>query len=1147
MPRSLAATVRRTVDTSVRARGESYFRRGRVSNARLEGATFRAVVRGSRRYDVSLTLDGHCLTTACDCPYVETVGTACKHVWAVVLAADEQAAFDVPAGLWLDVSQADDPGIDDVDPDEEPARGDPPSGRIMTAAQRQAVAERMRRYWEGRRRGRTTGSPAPKRRRPVRRPLPPPPPPAPPAWQTFLTQVTPPDETLPPRAVSTGELIYVLDLAHVTAGGGLRIDLMTRTRKKSGEWGKPRTANLDRREVGRLPDERDRRILDSLCGAGYVYDTWSPHTGLPVPASCALNVTLQREIVPDMCRSGRLLLRDAASAEPGLESRLVPIDWDDVPVRLALRLAGDQRTGYTVDAAFEGDGRTRPVADAALVTHALILWRAAGPGAGPRLAPFDAAGAERWLVGLIHTGPVTVPGANAGELMEKLALSDLAPRDCPDELRVETVSESPRATVRLRRAQQDRYGYQSADRVDAALAFVYGDREVDAWSTRPVIFDPGTRRAWRRDREAEQAAVARLLSLGARRLVDWQTQGPRLDVAVSLVPALTRVLLSEGWHVEAEGRLYRSPASVTLDVRTGIDWFELHGHVDFGGVSADLPALLAAARRGDAFVPLGDGTFGLLPEEWLSRSGRLASLGAADGDHVRFARSQAALLDAWLASQPEVSCDEAFGRARAELARFEAIVPGDAPPTFRGTLRAYQRDALGWFDFLRRFGFGGCLADEMGLGKTIMVLAALEARRLERVRAGRPARPALVVVPRSLVFNWRQEAEAFAPALRVLDLTGSGRGELVDRITEHDVVLATYGTLRRDIGRLKEVCFDYAILDEAQAIKNARTNSAKAARLLQADHRLALSGTPVENHLGELWSLLDFLNPGSLGSASMFAAAGSGVRAADDDTLALVARGVRPFILRRTKDQVASELPSKTEQTLYCDLERDQRALYVELRDHYRAALLSRVARGGLGRAKLQVLEALLRLRQAACHPGLIDKGRAAEPSAKLDVLLPRLHELAEDGRKVLVFSQFTSLLALLRARLDEAALAYEYLDGRTRDRAACVRRFQENGCPLFLISLKAGGHGLNLTAAEYVFLLDPWWNPAVEAQAVDRAHRIGQTKPVFAFRLIARDTVEEKVLELQTTKRRLADAIVRADQSLIRDLRREDLELLLS
>jgi len=366
--------------------------------------------------------------------------------------------------------------------------------------------------------------------------------------------------------------------------------------------------------------------------------------------------------------------------------------------------------------------------------------------------------------------------------------------------------------------------------------------------------------------------------------------------------------------------------------------------------------------------------------------------------------------------------------------------------------------ALGWFAFLRRFGFGGCLADEMGLGKTVMVLAALEARRLERQTDGTPHRPSLIVVPRSLVFNWLQEAARFAPGLRMLDATGGRRGEAFDTLGEHDVVVVTYGTLRRDIGRLKDITFDYAILDEAQAIKNARTAAARSARLLKASHRLALSGTPVENHLGELWSLFEFLNPGMLGSATAFTGARTVDGLDDEEMLTIVGRGLRPFILRRTKEQVASELPPRTEQTLFCDLEPAQRALYDELRAHYHTRLLGKGATGdGTQQSAIHVLEALLRLRQAACHPGLVDEARAKDPSAKLDMLLPRLQELVEDGRKVLVFSQFTSLLALLRDRLDASGLTYEYLDGRTRNRAARVERFQQGPCPLFLISLKAG------------------------------------------------------------------------------------------
>jgi SNF2 family DNA or RNA helicase len=304
----------------------------------------------------------------------------------------------------------------------------------------------------------------------------------------------------------------------------------------------------------------------------------------------------------------------------------------------------------------------------------------------------------------------------------------------------------------------------------------------------------------------------------------------------------------------------------------------------------------------------------------------------------------------------------------------------------------------------------------------------------------------------------------------------------------------------------------------------------------------------VENHLGELWALFEFLNPGMLGAASVFKLAGGAMRNPDEDTRRLLAHALRPFILRRTKEQVARELPAKSEQTIYCEMESAQRKLYDELRQHYRNSLLKRIEIDGLAKSKIRVLEALLRLRQAACHPGLLDPKCFGDPSAKLDVLLEQLREVLDEGHKALVFSQFTSLLRIVRDRLDNSGMAYEYLDGATRDRQARVERFQnDRDCQLFLVSLKAGGLGLNLTAAEYVFILDPWWNPAVEAQAVDRAHRIGQTRQVFAYRLIARGTVEEKVLELQKTKRDLAAAIIGADNSLIRNLHPDDLELLLS
>src|ERR1051325_5634912 len=484
------------------------------------------------------------------------------------------------------------------------------------------------------------------------------------------------------------------------------------------------------------------------------------------------------------------------------------------------------------------------------------------------------------------------------------------------------------------------------------------------------------------------------------------------------------------------------------------------------------------------------------------------------------------------------------GPARQLSSRWSLVVFfNDTAPTEIYTLSlhdalpiSYQQEGLGWFSFLRELGFGGCLADDMGLGKTVQVLALLDQRR------GAPAaerRPSLVVAPRSLVFNWKAEAARFTPELRVLDHATPDRLPTTDHFRDYDLVLTTYALLRREAERFAGVELDYAILDEAQAIKNASSQAAKAVTLLQARHRLALTGTPVENHLGELASLFEYLNPGMLRAKStrvtkLLRDAGRKTpEAAEARTM--LAKTVRPFIMRRTKAQVAPELPERVEQTIWCELEPKQRKLYDELRDYYRASLLRRVADKGLATSKIHILEALLRMRQAACHPGLVDAKRRGEAAAKLDTLFEELPVLLDERHKVLVFSQFTSLLSIVR-------------DGMRRDREEQVQRFQNDPkVPVFLISLKAGGLGLNLTAAEYVFLLDPWWNPAVEAQAIDRAHRIGQSRNVMAYRLVARDTIEEKILQLQESKRSLAEAIIGEENSILRQITAEDLELLLS
>ena len=758
------------------------------------------------------------------------------------------------------------------------------------------------------------------------------------------------------------------------------------------------------------------------------------------------------------------------------------------------------------------------------------------------LARLEHGGAFPWLAELrrLHQAPAFPPEA-APRLIETLARSRVDPVVLPPDLRYDVVEVRPRPRVSVQRAQTHPR-FPGEHELSARVEFEYDGTVVPA-DERATAYDAERRRMVRRHPAAEREAVQRLQQLGFRRGFRDGGTGTFV-VAVTQFGRAVRNLVDEDWHVEAEGAAFRMARNMRVQVRSGIDWFELHGDLDFGeGRTVPLTSLLAALKRGEGTVLLGDGTRGMVPEDWLRRYVRIAGFGELEDDHVRYRPSQAALLDALLEAQPEVDVDETFARARAAMTSFRGVRQADVPATFRGTLREYQLEALGWFEFLRTFGFGGCLADDMGLGKTVMVLALLDSRRIENADAHRPS---VAVVPRSLVFNWIAEAKRFAPSLRVLDYTGPDRAE--KSLHDHDLVITTYGTLRRDAVILAEQEFDYVILDEAQAIKNAQTVSAKAVRLLKGRHRLALSGTPVENHIGELWSLFEFLNPGLLGSSNAFRRASLVQKRDGGEDLALVARALKPLILRRTKEQVAPELPSRTEQTIYCELDEAQRASYDQLRSFFRVSLLKRVEEDGLSKSRMHVLEALLRLRQAASHMALVEKHRRDAPSAKFDVLIPRLLEVIDEGHKALVFSQFTELLGLLRERLDEAKVTYEYLDGKTRDRAERVERFSTDpDCRVFLISLKAGGLGLNLTAAEYVFLLDPWWNPAAEAQAIDRAHRIGQSRHVFAYRLIAKDTVEEKVAELQASKRQLADAILSADPGLIRNLKPEDLELLLS
>jgi SNF2 family DNA or RNA helicase len=435
------------------------------------------------------------------------------------------------------------------------------------------------------------------------------------------------------------------------------------------------------------------------------------------------------------------------------------------------------------------------------------------------------------------------------------------------------------------------------------------------------------------------------------------------------------------------------------------------------------------------------------------------------------------------------------------------------------------------------------LADDMGLGKTVQALAVLL-----KSKKAEGKKPSLVVVPASVVMNWCEESARFAPSLSVLDLTGPSRTEKFDKISEYDLVVTNYALLRRDVDRLAETEFRYVILDEAQNIKNPESLTARASKRLRADHRLALTGTPIENRLSELWSIFDFLDPGLLGSLQRFRQQFEVpiVARGDRDAEARLRRRVYPFILRRMKQEVAQDLPEKIESLVHCELMPEQRALYREVLELTKRDLFQQIEEKGIGRSQISILAALVKLRQICCHPRLlklpVENDKLA--SAKFDLLQEMVHELISEGHRALIFSQFTEMLAIIREWLDEEQIEYEYLDGSTKDRGTVVRRFNEDPTvPLFLVSLKAGGTGLNLTGADYVIHYDPWWNPAVEDQATDRAYRIGQTKNVFAYKLIVKGTVEDKLVELQGRKRELVSSVLGSETSLGKSLTREDLE----
>ncbi len=587
-------------------------------------------------------------------------------------------------------------------------------------------------------------------------------------------------------------------------------------------------------------------------------------------------------------------------------------------------------------------------------------------------------------------------------------------------------------------------------------------------------------------------------------------------------------------------------ATVTTDEKE--KWFNLDIDIQYDGQSVPIEKIWKAWSQGKRYVQLKDGSYTSLPEAWLERiAHKLQALGLDTNKPPKdqFAQFEAPVLNSLLDDLPDAVTDGFWNELREKIQNFREIDPVDPPKGLNATLRAYQAQGLAYLNFLREYRFGGILADEMGLGKTVQTLSFIQ-YMVEKGTTG----PNLIVVPTSVLPNWEREAAKFVPELKLLTLYGNRREGMFKQIKKSNLVLTTYALLRRDLEELQKYDFNTIILDEAQNIKNPNTITARSVRHIKADMRLCLSGTPIENNLFELWSLFEFLMPGFLGAQHAFKrGVVKPIKDGDDDTLAFLRTRVRPFILRRTKSEVAKDLPPKVENTYFCALAEEQAELYTLLAKRLKEQVLSAVDKNGMAKSQMSILDALLKLRQICCHPRLLKldlPGVSTNlPSGKFEAFKDMIVDIVEEGHKVLVFSQFVQMLHICRSWLQISNMPFCYLDGTSKDRFDQVDRFNNSpDIPIFLISLKAGGTGLNLTSADYVIHYDPWWNPAVENQATDRTHRIGQTRQVFSYKLICQNTVEEKILTLQDKKKDIADAIIPGAEAW-KSLSRDDLEML--
>ncbi len=590
-------------------------------------------------------------------------------------------------------------------------------------------------------------------------------------------------------------------------------------------------------------------------------------------------------------------------------------------------------------------------------------------------------------------------------------------------------------------------------------------------------------------------------------------------------------------QVQNGKRYFLGESSIDLEVNEEVDWFDLKAKIRFGSFEIPFSVVRDHILKEKTEIKLPNGEIGVIPESWIQRYKDLFAFTSQEGSNVTLDKIHLSLVrqlkDGELAKVT-------ISRKLERLLDFEQIEEFQTPEAFKGQLRPYQLAGYNWLRFLEEFNFGGCLADDMGLGKTIQALSLLQHEKNINSES-----TSLLIMPTSLLYNWEMEVRKFTPKLKVLNYTGINRNKCSKQFANYDLVITSYGTTRLDVDILSEFYFNYIILDESQAIKNPDSIISKKVRKLNSRRKLILTGTPIENTTLDLWSQMSFLNPGLLGNESYFRKEYliPIEKKRDEQKMRKLNALIKPFILRRDKSQVAKDLPEKVVNVRYCTMTETQREVYEEEKNAFKSRIMDVIETDGISKSHIVLLQGLTHLRQIANHPRMIDPDYEGD-SGKLEDVTYMIESSISKGHKVLIFSQFVKHLKIVAEYLDGQEINYAYLDGSTKNREEQVNLFQNSDDhPIFLISLKAGGTGLNLTKADYVFLLDPWWNPAAEAQAIDRAHRIGQKKSVFAYKYITQDTIEEKILKLQERKQKLATDLISIEESFVKSLSKDDIQ----